>query len=174
MHRRNFLIAVAFAVATSPAAVAQGSKAWLDAQGLVAIDTKSFEDLEAIVARDKTPAPPPAAPTPLVPNVPDERVVILKQGKPVWQSNPKENEPGSRWTLRSMGPDLDGDGHPDLYFTNNTGGPNCCTTHYVYRLKPQVRRLAAYSAGAVGGGDFVQVPGRKAAIMISADDSSAN
>ena len=31
-----------------------------------------------------------------------------------------------------------------------------------------------FSAGSVGGGDFLDVPGRKAPVMISADDSSAN
>jgi hypothetical protein len=92
----------------------------------------------------------------------------------VWQSNPKETDPGSRWTIHSMGRDLDGDGFPDLHLTSHTGGATCCTTHHIIRLKPQVKRLAAYSAGAVGGGEFLDVPQRKAPIMISADDSSAN
>jgi hypothetical protein len=103
-----------------------------------------------------------------------DRVVLLKQGKPLWQSNPKETDPGSRWTIHSIGRDLDGDGQPDLHLSSHTGGANCCTTHHIIRLKPQVKRLAAYSAGAVGGGEFLDVPGRKAPIMISADDSSAN
>ncbi|HEX7403168.1 MAG TPA: hypothetical protein VF287_04065, partial [Usitatibacter sp.] len=55
-----------------------------------------------------------------------------------------------------------------------TGGASCCTTHHVYQLKPQVKRLAVYSAGSMGGGDFIEVPGRKAPVMVSADDSSAN
>jgi hypothetical protein len=42
------------------------------------------------------------------------------------------------------------------------------------RLKPQLKRLAVYSAGSVGGGEFLEVAGRKAPVMISADDSSAN
>jgi hypothetical protein len=92
----------------------------------------------------------------------------------VWQSNPKETDPGSRWAIHAMGRDLDGDGQPDLHLSSHTGGANCCTTHHIIRLKPQVKRLAAYSAGAVGGGEFIDVPGRKAPIMISADDSSAN
>jgi hypothetical protein len=36
-----------------------------------------------------------------------------------------------------------------------------------------VSRLAAYSAGNVGGGEFIEIAGRKAPVMISADDSSA-
>ena len=96
------------------------------------------------------------------------------KGKPAWQSNPKETDPGSKWTIVSMGRDLEGKGQPDVHFSTNTGGANCCTTHYMYSLKPQVKRLAIYSAGSMGGGDFVEVPGRKAPVMVSADDSSAN
>ena len=42
------------------------------------------------------------------------------------------------------------------------------------QLKPQVKRLAVYSAGSMGAGDFVEVEGRKAPVMVSADDASAN
>ena len=61
-----------------------------------------------------------------------------------------------------------------MHLSSFTGGANCCTTHEVYRLKPRVRLVATYAAGAMGGGEFVDVPGRKAPIMISADDSPAN
>jgi hypothetical protein len=162
---RNLFISLAMGLAMAAPAFAQDSKAWLDSQGLEAVDTKSHQEFEAVVARIKGEKDAATG---------QDRVVIFKQGKPAWQSSPKETEPGSRWTLHSMGKDLDGDGQPDLHFSSFTGGANCCTTHHVYRLKPQVKRLAAYSAGAVGGGEFIEVPGRKAMIMISADDSSAN
>ena len=144
---------------------AQDAKTWADSQGLDAADVKPFQEFEGVVARLKGVTDPKAA---------EERVAILKQGKPVWQSNPKETDPGSRWTIHSIGRDLDGDGQPDMHFSSHSGGPQCCTTHHVIRLKPQVKRLAAYSAGSVGGGDFLEVAGRKAPVMISADDSSAN
>lgn len=163
MRCGKYLIALALAMA--PGAFAQDTKAWLESQGLEAADTKSYEEFEAVVARVKGAADALSA---------QERVIIFKQGKPVWQTNPKETDPGSRWTLHSMGSDLDGDGHPDIHFSSFTGGANCCTTHHVYELKPRLRRLAVYSAGAVGGGEFIEVPGRKTPIMISADDSSAN
>lgn len=147
------------------AAGAQDAKTWAESQGLDTSDVKPFQEFEAVVARLKGAADPKAA---------EERVAILKQGKPVWQSNPKETDPGSRWTIHSIGRDLDGDGQPDMHFSSHSGGPQCCTTHHVVRLKPQVKRLAAYSAGSVGGGDFLEVAGRKAPVMISADDSSAN
>jgi hypothetical protein len=38
---------------------------------------------------------------------------------------------------------------------------------------PKVSKLASYAANNVGGGDFLEVPGRKTPIMITADDSSA-
>jgi hypothetical protein len=38
---------------------------------------------------------------------------------------------------------------------------------------PRVAKLAAYPARNVGGGDFLEVPGRKTPIMVTADDSSA-
>ena len=145
-------------------ASAQDTNTWLQAQGLSAVDTKSHQEFDAVVARIAGAADPASG---------QDRVVLLRQGKPVWQSNPKETDPGSRWTIHSIGKDLDGDGQPDLHLSSHTGGANCCTTHHIIRLKPQVRRLAAYSAGAVGGGEFMEVPGRKP-IMISADDSSAN
>jgi hypothetical protein len=44
----------------------------------------------------------------------------------------------------------------------------------VVRLKPQAKRIAAYTAGNVGGGEFVEIAGRKAMVMISADDASAH
>lgn len=163
MHRAVLL---ALGIAVAPHALAQDAKAWLEAQGLAAAELKSFQDLEIAVAYPKDADPKTA----------EQRLVILKGGKPLWQSNPKETEPGSKWSLQSVGRDLDGDGHPDLHASTFSGGRQqpCCTTHHVIKLKPQVKRLAAYSAGNVGGGEFIDVPGRKAPVMISADDSSAH
>jgi hypothetical protein len=142
-------------------AFAQDSKAWLEAQNLDVVDEKTFDEFEAVVARVKGGG--------------EQRAIIFgKGGKPLWQSNPKETDPGSKWTIHSIGRDLDGNGHPDVHFSTNTGGATCCTTHHVFQLKPQVKRLAVYSAGSMGGGDFIEVPGRKAEVMVSADDSSAN
>lgn len=146
-------------------AVAQDAKTWLESQGLATGEVKSYQEFEAVVARVKGATDPKAT---------EERVVVLKQGKPLWQSNPKETDPGSKWTIHSIGRDLDGDGQPDMHFSSHSGGAQCCTTHHVLRLKPQVKRLAAYSAGSVGGGDFLEIAARKAPVMISADDSSAN
>ena len=157
--------ALALWVAVAVPAFAQDAKTWLESQGLESTDVKPFQEFEAVVARVKGVKDPKAA---------EERVVLLKQGKPVWQSNPKETDPGSRWTILSIGRDLDGDGQPDMHFSSHSGGPQCCVTHHVLKLKPQVKRLAVYSAGSVGGGDFLEVAGRKAPVMISADDSSAN
>ncbi len=124
------------------------------------MDSKTFAEFEAVVA----------TPT----GGGEQRAAILMKGKPAWQSNPKETDPGSKWTIVSMGRDLDGKGQPDAHFSVNTGGGNCCTTHYIYQLKPPVKRLAVYAAGSMGGGDFVELPGRKTPVMVSADDSSAN
>jgi hypothetical protein len=159
---RIALAAVAL-LAALPAA-AQDAKAWLEAHGLEPVDIKAYQEFEIAIAREKGANDPKAA---------QDRVVVLRNGKPLWQSNPKETEPGSKWTVHTLGRDLDGDGNPDLHLSSHSGGPNCCTTHHVLRLKPQVRRLAAYSAGNVGGGEFIEIPGRKTAVMISADDSSA-
>jgi hypothetical protein len=156
-------IAIAFwmlAGASIPA-FAQDSKAWLESQGLEVVDTKSFNEFEAVVARATAGG--------------EQRAIIFgKGGKPLWQSNPKETDPGSKWVIHSIGRDLGGIGQPAVHFSSNTGGASCCTTHHVYQLKPQVKRLAVYSAGSMGGGDFIDVPGRKAPVMVSADDSSAN
>src|SRR5258706_7876037 len=149
----------AMMAAALPAA-AQDSKAWLEKQGLDAVDTKGFQEFEAVVAKAKGGG--------------EQRAIIFKQGKPAWQSTPKDTDPGSKWSIVSIGRDLAGNGQPDVHFSTNTGGATCCTTHHVYQLKPQVKRLAAYQAGSMGGGDFVEVPGRKAPVMVSADDSSAN
>jgi len=151
------------ALALSPIAEAQDTRSWLESQGLAAADTKTFQDLDVVIAYPRDGDPKSA----------EQRLVILKGGKPQWQSTPKETEPGSRWTVHSVGRDLDGDGQPDLHASTFSGGRQqaCCTTHHVMRLKPQVKRLAGYSAGNVGGGEFIDVPGRKAPVMISADDS---
>ena len=156
-------IAVVLAAACAPVH-AQDVKAWLESQGLEAVDSKNFQELDVVVARLAGTKDPAAE---------QQRVVILKQGKPLWQST-KEAEPGSRWTIHSVGRDLDGDGQPDVHFSSLTGGAHCCTTHHVYRLKPQPKKTATYLAGNVGGGEFVDVPGRKTPVMVSADDSSAN
>jgi hypothetical protein len=153
------------AIAFSTHAAAQDAKAWLETQGLEAADTKSFQEFEAAVARVKGAKDSAAA---------EERAIIFKQGKPVWQSSPKETDPGSRWTLHSIGRDLEGNGHPDAHFSSYSGGANCCTTHVVIQLKPQVKRIAVYSAGSMGAGDFVEIAGRKNPVMVSADDASAN
>ena len=158
---RIWTLAAFSAIVTSGLpAIAQDSKAWLEKENLDAVDTKSFQEFEAVIAKPKAGG--------------ELRAVIFKQGKPAWQSTPKDTDPGSKWTILSIGRDLDGNGQPDVHFSTNTGGATCCTTHHVYQLKPQVKRLAAYQAGSMGGGDFIEVPGRKAAVMVSADDSSAN
>lgn len=161
MRRIAMVVALAFPFA----AAAQDSSAWLEAQGLEAVDTKSHENIDVVVARTKGAKDAASG---------GDRVVVLRQGKPLWQSNPKETDPGSRWTLHAVGRDLDGDKNPDAHFSSHNGGAQCCTTHHVLRLKPAVRRLAAYSAGSVGGGEFQDIEGRKLPVMISADDSSAN
>lgn len=157
------LIAAAFLGACLPLA-AQDAKSWLESQGLEAGDSKAFQEFEAVLAR--------------VPGAKDavaaqERIVVFRQGKPVWQSNPKENPEAQRWFIHSIGRDLDGDGQPELHISAYSGGAHCCTSHYVYRLKPQVRRHAVHNAGNVGGGEFLDLPGRKTPVMVSADDSSA-
>ena len=152
--------ALMFAAAAAIPAYGQDSKAWLEKENLVAVDAKAFNEFEVVVAA-------PAAGG-------EQRAVILVKGRPAWQSSPKDTDPGSKWTIVSVGRDLEGKGQPDTHLSVNTGGANCCTTHYIYSLKPQVKRLAVYSAGSMGGGDFIEIAGRKAPIMVSADDSSAN
>ncbi len=158
---RVLMGAVVFAIAGAGLPVlAQDSKAWLEKENLDALDTKAFNEFEAVVAKAKGGG--------------EQRAIVFNKGKPAWQSTPKDTDPGSKWTIVSIGRDLDGNGQPDVHFSTNTGGATCCTTHHVYQLKPQVKRLAAYQAGSMGGGDFIEVPARKAAVMVSADDSSAN
>ena len=152
--------AIVVAAAAAIPAFGQDSKAWLEKENLVAVDTKAFAEFEAVVATPQGGG--------------EQRAAILVKGKPAWQSNPKETDPGSKWTIVSIGRDLDGKGQPDVHFSTHTGGANCCTTHYIYSLKPKVARLAIYSAGSMGGGDFIEVKDRKAPVMVSADDSSAN
>lgn len=159
-HETRVWLACA-ALAFAPAAFGQASSAaWLEAQGLEATSSKTLDEFEAVIAKPKAGG--------------EEKAIIFAKGKPAWQSNPKETEPGAKWTLHAIGRDFDGNGHPDVHFSTNTGGATCCVTHHVYELKPRVKRLAAYSAGSMGASDFIDVPGRKTPIMISADDSSAN
>ncbi len=114
---------------------------------------KTFEDLEVAVQDG------------------GDKVVVQKAGKVLWQSGPKDAEAGSKWSVQSAGRDLNGDGHPDAHLVSVSGGN---TTHHIVQLKPQVRRIAVQPMGGVGGSEFIEVPGRKAPVMISADDSSAN
>jgi hypothetical protein len=165
MRMFNAVAAVALAGLAALHAHAQDAREWLESQGLEALDAKTFQEFEVVVARVAGAKDSESG---------QDRIVLLRQGKPVWQSNPRETEPGSRWTVHSIGRDLDGDGTPDLHFSSYSNGAHCCTTHHILRLKPQVRRIAVYSAGAVGGTDFIELPGRKTPVMISADDAYAN
>jgi hypothetical protein len=158
------ILAIAAAMAVLPAA-AQESRPWLEAQGLEAASWKSFQEFEAVVARVKGAKDPVEA---------QERIVLFKQGKPVLQTTPKDGiEPGSRLALHSIGRDLDGDGQPDMHFSAYSGGAHCCTTNFVYRIKPAVKRHAVYAAQNMGATDFIDIPGRKTPVMVSADDTSA-
>jgi hypothetical protein len=163
--RRFGAVLIGAALLVAFRAHAQDAKAWAGSQGLELADAKAFQEFEVAVVR--VPAAKDAASA-------AERAVILRQGKPQWQSDPKDARVGAHWVVHSIGRDLDGDGHPDVHLSTHTGEGNCCTTHHVLRLKPQVRRVAAYNAGNVAGGEFIDIPGRKAPVMISADDSSAN
>ncbi len=164
---RYFILAVALGLA-APALAQKAPKAppppadpkeWLESQGLAAAETKSFGDYEVVIARATAGK--------------EEKVVVFTKGKATWQSNPKENPDAAKWVIHSLGRDLDGDGQPELHLSAHSGGAHCCTTHYVYRLKPQVKRHAMYPANNVGGGDFLELPGRKTPVMVSADDASA-
>jgi len=155
LYRTMMIAALAF----TGAAAAQDAQTWIASQGLEAVEVKPFQDLEIVVAK--------AA------GSKEQRLAILQKGKPVFQTTPKENEGAAKWTLHSMGNDLDGDGQPDLHVSSFSGGAHCCTTHYIVKLKPKVSKLAVYAANNVGGGDFLEPPGRKTPIMVTADDSSA-
>ena len=157
--KRTFAAATVLAAFHAGGALAQDAAAWLASQDMQSRAIKSFQDLEVVVAKPKDG---------------DEKVVVLRQGKPVWQSAAKDAEPGAKWTIHSVGRDLTGDGHVDAHLTSFSGSGNCCTTHHVIQLKPQVKRVAMQPMGSVGGSEFIELPGRKAPVMISADDSSAN
>ncbi len=165
MKGRITLAAIAVGALLAPWAHAQDAKSWLESQGLEPADARNAGDFDVVVARVAGAKDLASA---------QQRVIIFNKGKPAWQSTAKDAEAGSRWTLHAVGKDLDGDGQPDVHFTSHTGGANCCTAHHVYRLKPQVRKVASYVAGNVAGGEFVDFAGRKAPVMVSADDSSAN
>ena len=154
---RNLALA---ALVFAGAAFAQDPSAWLEKEGLESASQKNFNEFDVVVARPKAGG--------------DERAVIFVKGKPAWQSTAKDTEPGAKWAIQSIGRDLNGDGHPDVHLSTNTGGANCCITHYVFSLKPKVQRLAIYAAGSMGASDFIDVPGRAAPVIVSADDSSAN
>ena len=170
MRHQYLVLALALAgplVHAAPPAPAAppDSKTWLESQGLEAAATKESGEFEAIVARVKGAKDAQSA---------EERVLVFAKGKLAWQSGPKDLvEPAVKLTLHSLGRDLDGSGQPQLHFSGFSGGAHCCTTHYVFRLKPQVKRHAVYPAKNVGGTDFMDLPGRKTPVMISADDSSA-
>lgn len=151
-------------LAVAATAHGQDTRAWLEGQGLEAINAKSFEGYEVVVARAKGAKDASAI----------QHVVVLHEGKVLWQTSARDSPPGTRWTIHTVGPDLDGDGQPDFHLSAFSGGASCCTTHYVFRLRPQVRQIATYSAGAVAGAAFIAVPGRKEAVMVSADDASEN
>src|SRR5690349_18508078 len=98
------------ALAFAPAAFGQNSAAWLEKEGLEATSTKTLDEFEAVIAKPKAGG--------------EEKAIIFAKGKPAWQSNPKETEPGAKWTIHSIGRDFDGNGHPDVHFSTNTGGAN--------------------------------------------------
>src|SRR5262249_34297780 len=129
------ILAVIASLAFAGTAFAQDSKAWLESQGLESTESKEFQDFEVVIAHVKGATDPKAM---------EERVVLFNKGKVAWQSGPKDSDPGSRWKIFSLGRDLDGDGQPDMHVSAFTGGANCCTTHFVYRIKPKVARVAAY------------------------------
>ncbi|QJR14299.1 hypothetical protein [Usitatibacter palustris] len=157
--RTTWIFAVLAALPAT--AFAQDFKSWVEAQGLETTETKAAGDFEVGLVRTKG-------------TKELERVVVFTKGKPAWQSGPKDlPEDVKKIHIHAFGSDLDGDGGPELHFSTFSGGAHCCTTHYVYKVKPQVKRLAVYPANNVGGGDFLEVPGRKTPIMVTADDSSA-
>jgi hypothetical protein len=158
MNRKYFWAALSTCLLVG-AAVAQDAASWLASQGLTSRDLKKFEDFEVAVARTPEGA---------------EKAVVLRQGKPLWQSGPKDAEPGAKWTIHSVGRDLTGDGQPDAHLTSFSGAANCCTTHHVLQLKPGVKRVAMQATGSVSGSEFIELPGRRTPVMISADDASAN
>src|SRR5258708_29376702 len=137
----RLIATLVLAAAWALPALAQDSKAWLEAQGLDAVDTKGFQEFEAVVAKAKGGG--------------EQRAIIFKQGKPAWQSTPKDTDPGSKWSIVSIGRDLAGNGQPDVHFSTNTGGGPRCTTPPGYQLKPQAKRPAPDHAAPTGAGDVV-------------------
>lgn len=152
----KFFILILLAASYSGAALAQDAAAWIAAQGMEARDVKAFQDLEIVIAK--------AADG-------EEKAAVLRQGKPLWQSGPKDADAHAKWAVHAVGVDITGDGHPDLHLTSTSGNN---VVHHILQLKPQVKRIAVQSLGSVGGSEFFEVPGRKGRVMVSADDSNAN
>jgi hypothetical protein len=156
-------IAIALLAVALPAA-AQDARSVLESQGLEVTDAKSFQDIEAVVARVKGAKDPAAA---------QERIVVFNGGRKAWESTDKDVTPASRIEIKSIGRDLTGDGHPDLLFSAFSGGAHCCLTYYVHSLKPRVARIASFASGNSGATGFVDIPGRRKPVVFSADDTSA-
>src|SRR5258708_11771043 len=136
----RLIATMVLAAAWALPALAQDSKAWLEAQGLDAVDTKGFQEFEAVVAKAKGGG--------------EQRAIIFKQGKPAWQSTPKDTDPGSKWSIVSIGRDLAGNGQPDVHFSTNTGGATCCPTPPPYPLEPPGKRPGPDPAGRLGARPF--------------------
>ena len=163
---RLALFAFILAAAVSAAAQAPVPEvvAQLDAAGLDVDKSLAYEDLVAVVAYVKGAKDPVAA---------QQRLIVFKQAKKVWESTDKEVPAGSRIELKSMGRDLTGDGQPDLLFSVFSGGAHCCLTYFVHSLKPRIAKVAAFASGNTGATGFVDIPGRKKPVAFSADDTSA-
>ena len=77
---RTIATAAVLACTAALNAHAQDTRAWLESQGLEAVDLKNYQEFDAVVARVAGAKDAASG---------QERVVLLKQGKPVWQSNPR-------------------------------------------------------------------------------------
>src|SRR5258708_13228851 len=139
----RLIATMVLAAAWALPALAQDSKAWLEAQGLDAVDTKGFQEFEAVVAKAKGGG--------------EQRAIIFKQGKPAWQSTPKDTDPGSKWSIVSIGRDLAGNGQPDVHFSTNTGGGTCRPHPPRLHLKPPVKARAPTPPGPLQRSHFILV-----------------
>jgi hypothetical protein len=62
--------------------------------------------------------------------------------------------PISNIPLVPSGSDLTGNGQPDMMVNSWSGGGHCCSTHYVFELKPKLRLIATLEDGATNLGHF--------------------
>jgi len=102
-----------------------------------------------------------------------ECITVVYEGERYLLSLGAPGQMSARSVSDLTGHDINGDGQPDLIFSDWSGGAHCCYTTTVHSVGPEVKLVLALDTGNCGPGEFVDLDADGVLEFVTCDDTWA-